>query len=235
MTTSQEPHTPLLSTVLDTMGSDIVSGTLPAGERFTLNDICLRFDISRTVAREAMRALEQLGMVSSSRRVGITVLPISEWAVYDSAIITWRLNSEKSRDEQRSSLNELRLAIEPIAASLAAQHGSPADKAEILELAQRLHSFEEAPARRVGEQLATDLRFHTMVLHASGNEMFAALSPFLLSMVRGRSVFGSRKRNPTAGTARLHLDLAEAIHRCGATEAEKIARAILTEARANET
>ena len=235
MTTSQEPHTPLLSTVLDTMGSDIVSGTLPAGERFTLNDICLRFDISRTVAREAMRALEQLGMVSSSRRVGITVLTISEWAVYDSSIITWRLNSEKSRDEQRSSLNELRLAIEPIAASLAAQHGSPADKAEILELAQRLHSFEEAPARRVGEQLATDLRFHTMVLHASGNEMFAALSPFLLSMVRGRSVFGSRKRNPTAGTARLHLDLAEAIHRCDATEAEKIARAILTEARANET
>lgn len=235
MTTSQEPHTPLLSTVLDTMGSDIVSGTLPAGERFTLNDICLRFDISRTVAREAMRALEQLGMVSSSRRVGITVLPISEWAVYDSSIITWRLNSEKSRDGQRSSLNELRLAIEPIAASLAAQHGSPADKAELLELAQRLHSFEEAHARRVGEQLATDLRFHTMVLHASGNEMFAALSPFLLSMVRGRSVFGSRKRNPTAGTARLHLDLAEAIHRCDATEAEKIARAILTEARANET
>ena len=235
MATTQEPHTPLLNTVLGTMGSDIVSGNLPAGERFTLNDICQRFDISRTVAREAMRALEQLGMVASSRRVGITVLPISEWAVYDSSIITWRLNSEKSRDGQRSSLNELRLAIEPTAASLAAQHGSQADKEEILELAQRLHAFEDTPARRVGEQLATDLRFHTMVLHASGNEMFAALSPLLLSMVRGRSVFGSRKRNPTAGTARLHLDLAHAIHSGDANEAEKIARAILTEARAKET
>ena len=101
-------------------------------------------------------------------------------------------------------------------------------------MAQRLHSFEDSPARRVGEHLATDLRFHTMVLHASGNEMFAALSPFLLSMVRGRSVFGSRKRNPTAGTARLHLDLAEAIHRSDSIEAEKIARAILTAARATE-
>ena len=74
-----------------------------------------------------------------------------------------------------------------------------------------------------------------MVLHASGNEMFAALSPLLLSMVRGRSVFGSRKRNPTAGTARLHLDLAHTIHSGDANEAEKIARAILTEARAKET
>lgn len=222
---------PLLSTVLDALGTDIVSGTLAAGERFTLNDLCARFGISRTVAREAMRALEQLGMVSSSRRVGITVLPISEWAVYDPAIISWRLGSEKSRDSQRTSLNDLRLAIEPVAAGLAAQHASPEDKEEILELAHRL---QVTPTRRVGEHLATDLRFHAMVLHASGNEMFSALSPYLLSMVRGRSLYGSRKRNPTAGTARLHLELAEAIHRGDSAEAEKIARAILIEARADK-
>lgn len=226
-----EPSAPLLSTVLDTMGADIVSGTLAAGERFTLTDLCARFGVSRTVAREAMRALEHLGMVSSSRRVGITVLPISEWAVYDPAIISWRLSSEKSRDRQRSSLNELRLAIEPVAAGLAALHASQEDKEEILELAQRL---QDTPTRRVGEHLATDLRFHAMVLHASGNEMFSALSPYLLSMVRGRSLFGSRKRNPTAGTEQRHLDLAEAIHRGDSPEAEKIARAILIEARANK-
>ena len=170
---------PLLSTVLDALGTDIVSGTLAAGDRFTLTDLCARFGISRTVAREAMRALEHLGMVSSSRRVGITVLPISEWAVYDPAIISWRLGSEKSRDSQRTSLNDLRLAIEPVAAGLAAQHASPEDKEEILDLAHRL---QVTPTRRVGEHLATDLRFHAMVLHASGNEMFTALSPYLLSL-----------------------------------------------------
>ena len=231
MTTTQESSAPLLSTVLDTIGAEIVSGTIPAGERFTLSDICTRFDISRTVAREAMRALEQLGMVASSRRVGITVLPLSEWAVYDSAIINWRLNSEKSQEDQRASLNQLRLAIEPVAAGLAAQQASTAEKAEILALAQRLRTLEVTPSRRVGDELATDLRFHTMVLHASGNEMFAALSPFLLSMVRGRSVFGSAKRNPTAGTADLHLNLADAINAGDATAAEQISRTILGLAR----
>ena len=108
-----EPSAPLLSTVLDTMGADIVSGTLAAGERFTLTDLCARFGVSRTVAREAMRALEHLGMVSSSRRVGITVLPISEWAVYDPAIISWRLGAEKSRDRQRASLNDCLLYTSP--------------------------------------------------------------------------------------------------------------------------
>ena len=70
-----------------------------------------------------------------------------------------------------------------------------------------------------------------MVLHASGNEMFAALSPFLLSMVRGRSVFGSAKRNPTSGTADLHLNLADAINAGDATAAEQISRTILGLAR----
>ena len=106
---------PLLETVLNQLGSDIVDGSLGEGQTFTLNDICTRFDISRTVAREAMRALEQLNMVSSSRRVGITVRPKKDWAVFDSAIIRWRLDNQKERGNQLRSLTELRTAVEPVA------------------------------------------------------------------------------------------------------------------------
>ena len=56
---------PLLGSVVDQLGADIVSGDLAEGERFRLGDVEKRFGISRTVAREAMRALEHLGMVSS--------------------------------------------------------------------------------------------------------------------------------------------------------------------------
>ena len=52
---------PLLSSILDTLGEEIVSGEMPEGHTFTLHDLSERFDISRTVAREAMRALEQPG------------------------------------------------------------------------------------------------------------------------------------------------------------------------------
>lgn len=55
---------PKLESVLDELGHDIVSGVIATGDRFTLHDICERFGISRTVAREAMRALEQLNLVA---------------------------------------------------------------------------------------------------------------------------------------------------------------------------
>lgn len=123
-----------------------------------------------------MRALEHLGMVSSERRVGLTVLPMEKWAVYDPAIIGWRLDNDKTRGQQVARLNELRLGIEPVAARLAAGNATAQQRAELLRLAARLAELESTPSPRVGEELETDLRFHTLILRASGNEMLAALA-----------------------------------------------------------
>ncbi|WP_347305600.1 FCD domain-containing protein [Corynebacterium sp. SA-MJD20WY100] len=231
MTTSTraEAAVPLLSHVLDEIGAEIVTGVIKTDQRFTLQDISVRFGISRTVAREAMRALEQMGLVMSSRRVGLTVLPMSEWNVFDQQVINWRLAGEKSRGAQLHSLNQVRLAIEPIAARLAASTASEEQRGEILDLALRLHELEVSPSHRVGEELAIDLRFHASILYASGNEMFAALAPSLLAMLKGKSVYGSRKRDPISGTVDLHIELAEAIRDGKAAQAEHLAREILDE------
>lgn len=156
--------TPLLGPVVDQLGADIVSGDMAEGERFRLVDIEKRFAISRTVAREAMRTLEHLGMVSSGRRVGLKVLPRSSWAVYDPAVISWRLGHDRTRAEQVARLNELRLGIEPVAAQLAARNASPQQRRELLRLAGRLSELETTPSPRVGEELETDLQFHTLIL-----------------------------------------------------------------------
>ena len=231
MTTSThaEAAVPLLSHVLDEIGAEIVTGVIKTDQRFTLQDISVRFGISRTVAREAMRALEQMGLVMSSRRVGLTVLPMTEWNVFDQQVINWRLAGEKSRGPQLHSLNQVRLAIEPIAARLAASTASEEQRGEILDLALRLHELEVSPSHRVGEELAIDLRLHASILYASGNEMFTALAPSLLAMLKGKSVYGSRKRDPMSGTVDLHIELAEAIHDGEAAQAERLAREILDE------
>jgi len=223
---------PLLGSVVDQLGADIVSGDLAEGERFRLGDVEKRFGISRTVAREAMRALEHLGMVSSGRRVGITVLPMEKWAVYDPAVIGWRLDNDKTRGQQVARLNELRLGIEPVAARLAAGNATAQQRAELLGLAARLAELESTPSPRVGEELETDLRFHTLILRASGNEMLAALAPSLVAMLKGKSVFGSRKRDPIGGTAQLHMELARAINAGLADAAEETSRTILDRTRA---
>ena len=129
---------PLLSSILDTLGEEIVSGKQPEGHTFTLHDLSERFDISRTVAREAMRALEHLGLVSSSRRVGLRVLPQSEWNVFDHAVISWRLRSDEQRPAQLASLRELRDSVEPGAARLAATNATREQARRLRELAEQI-------------------------------------------------------------------------------------------------
>lgn len=109
------PAAPLLDNILDQLGREIVAGELPEGKTFTLLDLSTRFEISRTVAREAMRALEQLGLVAASRRVGITVQPRSQWSAMNQSIIGWRLATESEVLSQLQSLAELRAGVEPMA------------------------------------------------------------------------------------------------------------------------
>ncbi len=227
--TPRTPAAPLLDNVLAELGRDIVSGTLPEGRTFTLQDLSDRFDISRTVAREAMRALEQLGLVSSSRRVGITVRPRSSWAVFDKSIIDWRLACRNDRRSQLRSLNELRTGIEPQAARLAALNADQGQREELLSLAGRLRELGESGAGASQEFLEVDSRFHNLLLEASGNEMFAALAPPLLSVLQGRTRYGMQPADPAPAAMSAHEQLARAIADGDDAAAEEQSRLLLTE------
>ena len=218
---------PLLASVLATLGKEIVSGAMPAGHTFTLQDLSTRFEISRTVAREAMRALEQLGLVTSSRRVGIRVLPQTEWAVFDRSIIAWRLACESQRPDQIRSLDSLRTAVEPIAAALAAKNATEEQIARLKELAVRLAELSEAGAGNTEEFLDSDKEFHTLLLIASGNEMFAALAEPIMNVLEGRTRYGIMPDEPEIATMRLHTNLAEAIERGDIQASEHTSRSLL--------
>ncbi len=105
--------------VLDALGLRIASGRLAPGEVRTLADLEAEYGVSRTVVREAVRVLEALGMLASRRRVGLTVTPVTSWSALDTRLIGWQLASPQ-RDHQIVVVNELRSAVEPIAARLAA-------------------------------------------------------------------------------------------------------------------
>jgi len=229
MTDSQ--RVPLVNPVLDSIGTDIVAGGMKVGQTFTLTDIERKFDVSRTVARETMRTLEHMGLVKTSPRVGLTVLPQTSWVSFDPTVIRWRLTNDKARPAQQRSLNQLRFAVEPIAASVAAGAATNDERAEILALAHRLVELEERPSSRVGEALEVDLKFHTLIFTASHNEMFVSLAPSLLAILKGRSVFGSQKRNPIGKTAALHVELAEAIKAGNHVDAQNISRRVLLDSR----
>ncbi|MCT1695833.1 FCD domain-containing protein [Corynebacterium sanguinis] len=222
---SKTPAEPLLNNILDTLGTEIVSGIIPEGDTFTLNDLSTRFKISRTVAREVMRALEQLGLVLSSRRVGIKVLPASQWDVFDQAVIGWRWKADAQR--QLKELSELRFSVEPVAAVIAARHAEKSEAEELIAMAEAMVKL--ADEGNSEEFLATDLKFHTLILKASRNEMFHALAPSILHALEGRTLYGEKGSIPGPDAVEAHFALAEAIAAGDPDGAERASKVVMAD------
>lgn len=225
------PAAPLLDNILDQLGREIVAGELPEGKTFTLLDLSTRFEISRTVAREAMRALEQLGLVAASRRVGITVQPRSQWSAMNQAIIEWRLATESEVLSQLQSLAELRAGVEPVAARLAARHASDTDRTRLVKLADELAQLSEAGKGASKEFQELDGAFHSLLLRSSGNELFAGLVPAITSMLRGRTDSGFMPAVVDERAKAGHVELARAVLMRDAEAAEQWSKEILDEVR----
>lgn len=218
----------LHSTVLDAVGAEITSGTLPEGAVLTLEQLQQRFSVSRTVAREVMRTLEHVGLVTSRRRVGIVVRPAADWAVYDARVIRWRL-AGPGRLAQLRSLTELRAAVEPVAAAAAARHADAAEVDRLLALAARMRELGEAG--RLDEFLACDVEFHALLLRAGRNEMFAALTDVVAEVLAGRTRHGLMPSRPRPEALDAHDAVAAAVAGRRPEAAERAMTLITTEIR----
>jgi DNA-binding FadR family transcriptional regulator len=216
--------------VTEKIGSQIVSGSLPAGQLMRLDDLSTEFGVSRTVARDAVRELETLGLIESRRRVGLVVRPMSNWSVYHPKVITWRVRSGNPA-VQLASLAELRLGVEPIAARFAAERRSAAQAEELMTLARIIDNVgrTDADAEAIDEYLEADIAFHSLILRASDNEMFASLSVSVAAALRGRTEQGLLPDIPAVRAVELHVRVADAILARSGPPAEQAMRAIVSD------
>jgi DNA-binding FadR family transcriptional regulator len=219
----------LHSTVLEVIGSEITAGALPEGSVLTLEQIQQRFAVSRTVARETMRMLEHLGLVTSRRRVGLVVRPAADWMVFDPRVIRWRL-AGPGRLAQLRSLTELRAAVEPVAAAAAARHADPGEVDRLLALVARMRELGEAG--RLDEFVVCDIEYHALLLRAGRNEMFAALPDVVAEVLAGRTRHGLMPDRPRPEALDAHDAVADAIRARDPEAAERAMTVITTEIRA---
>lgn len=167
-----------------------------------------------------------MGLVSTMRRRGIVALRSSEWHVLDTTLIDWRLHSTERR-EQLTSLTQLRLAVEPAAVHGMALSASIHDRALLLPLAAEMRRTGEAGLAQ--EFLQLDIEFHRLILTNSGNELFAALSAQVASVLAGRSEFGLMPTRPKPEALDAHEEVAEAVFRGDAKAAKAAMQLILDE------
>jgi DNA-binding FadR family transcriptional regulator len=225
VTDSAEPQQ-LHDSVVQRWGWDIVSGALAPGSRIVADEAASKLGVSRTVVREAVRVLDSMGLVAVRRRVGITVLSPEHWNPFDRDIIRWRL-AGPDRLTHLQSLSELRSAIEPLAARLAADRASPQDCGALT--AAVIGMSATARAANADSYLAYDSDFHRTLLVASGNPMLAGLAEVVVEVLAGRTRHALMPAVAEPEAVQLHGVVASAVQARDGAGAEAAMRAIVAE------
>lgn len=221
------PPTSLRESAIATVAGWIVGGRFRPGDTLPIeSDLETELGVSRTVVREALRSLVAKGLVLTGPRVGTRVRPYAEWNLFDADVIAWRLDAGVDAAFVRDLL-ELRLAIEPTAARLAAGAADPADVAAIEDAYRRMGYSVEGR----GNYLSSDLAFHTAILKAAHNQFITGLVPVFTGYLRVSFRLSVKNRTRARASLPAHLRLLRAIAAHKPAVAERAAIALIETAR----
>lgn len=166
MTFSAHLPRSLRDQLADDLGRSILSGELRPGDVLpTESELLARYNVSRTVLREALQVLSAKGLVDPRQRRGTTVRPRVEWNQLDRTLLDWH-GKLKTADAALQQLMEVRRIVEPPAAALAAKRASTRERARI----KAAYTGMKTAGNDVEAFIAADLEFHTAILESSGNE-----------------------------------------------------------------
>lgn len=141
-------YLPLRDVVFNTLRQAILRGELKPGERLMEIALSQRLGVSRTPVREAIRMLEQEGLVIMIPRKGAQVAEISEKDLKD--------------------VLEVRLGLEELAVRIACQRIT---EEELEELEQAVKEFEEAMKEdNLGVLAEADVKVHEVIYGSTHNK-----------------------------------------------------------------
>lgn len=172
--------------VVDTLGTLIAGGTYAETDQLVPESLAAEFGASRTVVREALRALQAKGMVLPRPKTGTRVLSIRHWNLLDPDVVRWRALSSQAA-KQLNELSELREAIEVVAARLCAERATVDEARMLIELCDDMDAT--GPKGDLAGFTAADVRFHTLILNASGNAMFGNCTGLFEAFLHAREAF----------------------------------------------
>lgn len=182
--------------LLDSLGRAIVHGRFEGRSFPTEGELAKQHGVSRSVTREAVKMLTAKGLLSARPRQGTVVQAKTSWNLFDTDILRWLLE-RKFSIELLQHFNELRIAIEPEAAALAARHADEADLAAIG------HGLARMAAADCGhdDPLDSDIDFHVAVLKASHNPFYVQFRDVVTTALRTSIRFTNRLTGHAASIA----------------------------------
>jgi GntR family transcriptional repressor for pyruvate dehydrogenase complex len=183
---SREPR--LSDKVADMMLETILSRRLQVGDRLpSERELGEQFGVSRTVVREAVRALVAKGVIEVRSGSGLRVAAVDAAAVSESMSLFMRggtLDFEK--------VHEVRRLLEVHIAGLAAERATEDDVAKLAVVHERM----QREAGDVEAAARDDLEFHRVIARATHNELYLILMDSI-----GVSLIDIRRENLASGSA----------------------------------
>lgn len=169
-------------------------------------ELCEQFGVSRSAVREAVKMLSAKGLITSRPRQGIRIQPEEQWNIFDTDLLRWSLESNPSLQMLREFL-QVRIAIEPEAASLAARHATEEHIDTIAAAIEQLAAAEDD----VAAALEADIAFHISILYGSNNRFYIRLRDFIQTALRVSFRYTQSVKNNFQGSLEDHTKVLNAI------------------------
>ena len=162
--------------VLDRLLPRIRTGEFEVGSLLpSERDLMASLGVGRPAVREALQALERMGLVAIVHGEGARVLPLSADKVI-SQISDAAMHLLSGSDDLLEHLKQARLQFEVAMIRTAAQRATPSQIEHLRRLLQEHKAALDNPQRF----LATDMAFHRAIAQISGNAIYQAVSQAML-------------------------------------------------------
>ena len=186
----------LTHAMLDDLGRAIVTGAYASATFPTEAQLATQHGVSRSVTREAVKMLTAKGLLSARARQGTMVQPSATWNLFDPDVLRWLLERQFSIDLLRQ-FSQLRIAIEPEAAALAARFGTPGEHGGISAALARIAAAEAG----TDDTLDADIAFHVAILSATQNPFYLQFRDVVKTALHTSIRFTNRIKGRTASLA----------------------------------
>src|ERR1700722_5635915 len=167
----------LYEQIVQQIEESILKGSLKAGDQLPAErELAIRFGVSRTAVREAVKALREKGLVEAYSGRGTFITDGTSQAVRQSFDLMVKIG----QPEGSTDLAEVRSILEPEIAALAAERASEADRATLREAVDVMdRALQDADA-----YIEVDLDFHLALAEAAANPLILSLIDSIVGLLR---------------------------------------------------
>jgi len=198
------------------IGSLIARGSLAPGEVLpNETSLGIKFGVSRTALREAMKVLASKGLIEVRRKTGTRVRPSTDWNLLDPDVLSW-LFSGPEVPGTLIDLMDVRKTVEPASARMAAGRATEENLREIEGALQGM----ELAINDLPSSIEPDLQFHLAILKATHNIFMKPFGALIQTALRASFKITSSDQEAYERTLALHRAVFVAIKSRNEREAE---------------